>query len=838
MPRPPPARRRPPRAATTASAATSTSSSTSNKAASSAAPAPATVDPVGNASAFLFYVYPEPQPLCPLAVGLNATTDPAADRGSCLLFNFTATGASGTLKADIQADGAPAPFLSNLAVAADTDPDTYQLSAKPDATWPAGRLHLVIRDAVGPIGDFPFFHNALVGTATAEAAKAAGDAFTVTGTLAEHSKRATFGSDKAVPATFKIRVSKPDGTVLFTSPQQTAAAGGTFSYVVPAGTTAGITATAATGYKTTLKVEVVDAAYTDTTAVPPPATGAWANKLAASTSQVIVTPATLLSIEDSFVSSVGWVKPGDVYPSRIIVTNPTASSVTPTSVEITAPTGSTITKAGATNVNAGSYTWNPGAIAAGATKTLVLESKVATTTELATVVWRDLSTTAVLKVPAKSDQTVQSHGPKVIPPSEEFDTARYGDRPFPVVPVQYVDRAYQDDHTGDSLETVINDPAFAGSTYNLYQEMSLKQLYPNGTVPSKGIASKDFTYAPGFDFTNFTPQPGPSGTCHGITYEDLGGATVRGTPLYPERITNGVYNLPGQTEYYGSDGYGSAVVTSQTPAGIQDIDHGCGDTGKLVYDAAAIADPEIDYSDYDTDKDGVVDFFMVVFAGCGGNGGSQLSTPGDILGACPYDEVSYDNVWPHSSTLEGSYSDPVTGLPGFTTDDQLKDLEGRPLWYTSTAYDPTSTTTTPGPDALKVFVRVGPYNVNPETAIDKASVISHEYGHSLGLPDFYSSTGRETYGDWNLMATDKSQNMDAFGRQELGWVVPEVLDSTRTETNIPNSKVDIGSITWKKPDGTAYTLTNGADGTGPQLPDVRRQAPGSSAAGRRRVHER
>ena len=36
-------------------------------------------------------------------------------------------------------------------------------------------------------------------------------------------------------------------------------------------------------------------------------------------------------------------------------------------------------------------------------------------------------------------------------------------------------------------------------------------------------------------------------------------------------------------------------------------------------------------------------------------------------------------------------------------------------------------------------MRVGPYNVNPETAIDHASVISHEYGHSLGLPDYYST---------------------------------------------------------------------------------------------------
>uniref|UniRef100_UPI00356A2397 PKD domain-containing protein n=1 Tax=Nocardioides sp. TaxID=35761 RepID=UPI00356A2397 len=147
----------------------------------------------------------------------------------------------------------------------------------------------------------------------------------------------------------------------------------------------------------------------------------------------------------------------------------------------------------------------------------------------------------------------------------------------------------------------------------------------------------------------------------------------------------------------------------------------------------------------------------------------------------------------------------------YTTDDQLKDLEGNPLWYTDTTY--TDKTTTPGPDNLKVFVRVGPYNVNPETAIDFASVISHEYGHSLGLPDFYSTGGRETYGDWNLMATDQSQNMDAFSRQELGWVVPQVVDSSRTEGGITDSKEDTGTIEWKTEDGTPYTLTHGVDGT-------------------------
>ena len=75
---------------------------------------------------------------------------------------------------------------------------------------------------------------------------------------------------------------------------------------------------------------------------------------------------------------------------------------------------------------------------------------------------------------------------------------------------------------------------------------------------------------------------------------------------------------------------------------------------------------------------------MAVFAGCGGNGASQLS----VLG-CPqeYGAAPNDNVWPHSSSLEFYYSDPETGLPGFTTDDQLKDLEGRPLFYAGDGYD-------------------------------------------------------------------------------------------------------------------------------------------------------
>ena len=105
-------------------------------------------------------------------------------------------------------------------------------------------------------------------------------------------------------------------------------------------------------------------------------------------------------------------------------------------------------------------------------------------------------------------------------------------------------------------------------------------------------------------------------------------------------------------------------------------------------------------------------------------------------------------------------------------------------------------------------MRVGPYNINPETAIDYASVISHEYGHHLGLPDFYSTAG-STYNDLNLMASDYSQHMTVFSKQELGWVVPQFLQPGQS-VNVDNwseIKNDTGKIQWQTPSGQPYTLS-------------------------------
>ena len=152
-----------------------------------------------------------------------------------------------------------------------------------------------------------------------------------------------------------------------------------------------------------------------------------------------------------------------------------------------------------------------------------------------------------------------SHGPKVIPPSEVYDTARYGDRPFPIIPVQYTDRTYLPDHSGEDLAEKINSPAVAGSTFNLYQEMSIGQLFPNGTVPSAGDRDRRLHLRARL---RLHPDPGPAQHLHRHDATPTCRSTRPAPPLYPERITNGVYNLPGMTQYYGADSNGSAVVGS------------------------------------------------------------------------------------------------------------------------------------------------------------------------------------------------------------------------------------------------------------------------------------
>ncbi len=277
-----------------------------------------------------------------------------------------------------------------------------------------------------------------------------------------------------------------------------AVTGGRLNATLPASATAGLKPTKATGYQLRLALQTLPATATKTRALDGAAAGIV--RLEAAPSGPV--------LENSFVSSVGWVKPGERYPFTLRVRNYGPDLVDGGTVTVPEPEGATFT--------GGPVSWAVGSVPAAAAdgtpgeRTLVVEARAKGIDEDPQIVWKDLSSTAT---GTATGAAARSHGPKVIPPSATYDTARYGDRPFPVVPVDYYDRSHDAGHTADELAGKINDPANPGSTFNLYQEMSYGQLFPHATVPSEGIASADWSYGPGFSFTK--TQPGQ--TCQAPT---------------------------------------------------------------------------------------------------------------------------------------------------------------------------------------------------------------------------------------------------------------------------------------------------------------------------------
>jgi len=776
----------------------------------SAIPVTAEPEPApASAGSFMYFKHPA-SPVCTLSA-LNVSAGPFFKRSDCGFATFAIAPATSTAQVRVDFIGPDGTVFHNQNGTFRTSDSLWQILIRPTASWPAGSIEARVTVDGEPAGSSSFGHNMLGATLAVDPdgePYAPGDDLPVTGNVHELDNMTNLAgpSRTGVPASFSLAVVTPSGDVRAAGGPFTADAEGDFSATVDGSLTADLTPSS-TGLEIVAAIAVVDASRTN------PSTGAWAAEEAGRQAVTLLAAADALQLEASFVSSTGWVKPGDTYPFRVFVTNPTGEDATGVTVTLSAPPSATFVDA--TSLTDGqsaattptSITWEVGTLPAATeagpmSATLVVTARAATLGEDDEVVWKDLSTAASLTYDGHAAAIgASTHGPKVIPPAGGFETARYGDKPFPIVPVEYLDLERQSnadfDNDSEKLDTVVNDPAFVGSTFNLYQEMSFGQLFPEGTVPSAAIASADFSsYEPGFDFT--TPAA-TDATCRGVTLESA--PDTIGSPLFDARIQDGWYQLPGNTEYYGGD---FPAFTANLTGGI---DSACGPLGKAVFDAAQIADPEIDYNGFDSDKDGVVDFFMLVFVGCGGNGPSQLQVNCEYFGSTP----PYDNIWPHSSSLEGQYKDAATGLRGYISDDQLRNLTEVPQCWTSELrrqFDDCAATGGTGLDGLPVYVRVGPYNVNPETVFQSASVISHEYGHHLGLPDFYDASG-EVYGDLNLMAADYSQHMTIFSKQELGWVVPDFLQPGQTlNVNDWNEiKADTGVIHWQTPNGTSYTLS-------------------------------
>jgi len=168
-------------------------------------------------------------------------------------------------------------------------------------------------------------------------------------------------------------------------------------------------------------------------------------------------------------------------------------------------------------------------------------------------------------------------------------------------------------------------------------------------------------------------------------------------------------------------------------------------THDLIRDALELVDPVVDFSEFDTDKDGFVDSIAFMHSGYAAEFGGT-----DAFGT-----PSSSRMWSHRWSLN-------TGE--FVSDE--------------------------GP-------RVFDYHINPAvwgtsgSVIGRIGVISHETGHFFGLPDLYDTSGTgEGAGSWCMMANSwgfsgNQRNPPTFSpwsKMQLGWVTPTLIDTPGVKT--------------------------------------------------------
>jgi len=221
-----------------------------------------------------------------------------------------------------------------------------------------------------------------------------------------------------------------------------------------------------------------------------------------------------------------------------------------------------------------------------------------------------------------------------------------------------------------------------------------------------------------------------------------------------------------------------------------DAQNGFGDPPRnaqqMAHDALVLADADYDLRQFDNDgpdnipnsgdDDGLVDGFFVVHAGPGGE-----------------ETASADDIHSHEWTLPTVYSSPDIGVHGAIRDSVY--------------------TTEP-----EKWVGLAPHTAPNQIA--SIGTFCHEFGHTLGLPDLYDTSGLPTssegVGEWDLMGSGNfchapgeslgwsPAHFSAWSKQTLGWITP---------TNIAADQLGV-TIQPVETGGTVYRLWTNGDGVG------------------------
>lgn len=168
--------------------------------------------------------------------------------------------------------------------------------------------------------------------------------------------------------------------------------------------------------------------------------------------------------------------------------------------------------------------------------------------------------------------------------------------------------------------------------------------------------------------------------------------------------------------------------------------------GLMLKEVIEQLDGEIDFSDYDSNNDGKVDFVYLFFAGKGATtGGDERTT-----------------VWPHAFTLNSALGSPIMA------------------------------------DGVSIDRYATSSELGTQGKLSGIGTFCHEFSHVLGLPDLYdtSSNGQQskcfTPGTFSCMDSGNYNNSEhtpplfsTYEQYSLEWIKPVVLDGTASVSLLP-----------------------------------------------------
>lgn len=168
--------------------------------------------------------------------------------------------------------------------------------------------------------------------------------------------------------------------------------------------------------------------------------------------------------------------------------------------------------------------------------------------------------------------------------------------------------------------------------------------------------------------------------------------------------------------------------------------------GRMVEEAVRKLDDSVNFADYDTNADGMVDFVYIFFPGKGATTGGDINS----------------TIWPHAYTLTSALGAPV-------------ELDG---------------------------VRIDRYATSGERGsnnrLSGIGTFCHEFGHVLGLPDLYDTANNGTLskcftpGPFSCMDAGNYNNSEhtpplfsAYERYALEWLLPVTITGGGEFTLLP-----------------------------------------------------